>query len=324
MARHDQSPRDFGFVIHGGAWDIPDETVQDHLNGVARAGERAFQMLAEGSPALDVVEAAVSLMEDDPTFDAGKGSFCNAAGQVEMDAIIATTSYRIGGVCALQNIKNPVQVARKVMEETDHVLLAGQGAFDFASAHGFSPVPPEDLLVGRELERYYKIHAMEEFVPKDTFGKSPQTYDKPNGMGTVGCVCRDQDGRYAVAVSTGGSPYKMAGRVGDTPLWGSGGYLNQIGASAATGYGEDLIKILATFRVCENIRHGKDATDATREVIHELGREVNGLGGLIAIDADGIGLAFNTPRMAFAYRTSTMARLVIGIEPRDLDFQLHR
>lgn len=301
----------FGYIIHGGAWDIPNEAVDDHLQGVQKAGDLANQMLQQGFSAIDTVEACVVLLEDDPTFDAGKGSFCNRKGQVEMDAIIATTPYRIGSVCALQNMKNPIKIARKVMEKTKHVLIAGEGAKNFALQQGFVEISPENLLVGRELERYHQIHNMEHFEPKDSFGHTVNS----NGMGTVGCVCKDQNGNFAVAVSTGGSPFKMAGRVGDTPLWGSGGMVNSFGAVAATGYGEDLIRIMASYDVCQQLELDISPKDATQNTIQKLQNEVQGLGGLIAINSKEIGFAFNTPRMAYSYKTSEMDHQEIGINP---------
>lgn len=304
----------YGCIIHGGAWDIPDETIADHLSGTRTACELAFSLLKKGVHAVDVVEQCVSLLEDDPTFDAGKGSFCNQAGQVEMDAIIATPPFKIGSVCALQNMKNPIQIARKVMDTTKHILLAGDGAKQFAVKQGFPEISPKQLLVGRELERYYKIHKMEHFEPKEAFGRIP----KSNGMGTVGCVVRDQDGQFAIGVSTGGSPYKMAGRVGDTPLWGAGGYVTPFGGAATTGFGEDLIRMMTTFQACHYLEMGMSAQTAAQRVIHELELHVQGLGGVIILDRHTVGLAFNTPRMAYAFQTDTMIAAEVGIDPTDL------
>lgn len=304
---------DFGLVVHGGAWAIPDEAVEGHLQGVSQACSAAYTMLADGRSALDAVEHAVALMELDPTFDAGVGSFLNQVGEVEMDAIIATSDLRLGSVCAVQNITHPVKLARVVMEKTTHVCVVGKGANMLAEQHGITSCAPEDLLVGRELERYRLIKAKKSFVIKDTFRHSPH---KPNGMGTVGCVAKDREGRLALAVSTGGTAHKLCGRVGDTPLWGSGGYVEPIGAAAATGYGEDLVRILATRQCIDYVRQGLAAQEAVVKTIQDLQQKVNGLGGLICITPSSLGLAFNTPRMAFARQTNDDP-LQIGIERGD-------
>ncbi|MCK5346843.1 MAG: isoaspartyl peptidase/L-asparaginase, partial [Candidatus Heimdallarchaeota archaeon] len=193
--------------------------------------------------------------EDDPTFDAGKGSFVNKKGEVEMDAIIATDDHKLGSVCAVQKVRNPIKLARLVMEKTKHVMLAGEGAYLFAKKEKLELCTPEELLVGRELERYYEIKGLKTFESKESFrSDSPDVDEKTNGMGTVGCVCLDKKGAIIIAVSTGGTPYKMAGRVGDSPLWGAGGYVEPIGGAVATGFGEDLIRILATRQTVDYIR----------------------------------------------------------------------
>ncbi|MFW9992870.1 MAG: isoaspartyl peptidase/L-asparaginase [Candidatus Odinarchaeota archaeon] len=301
-------------IVHGGAWNIPDDAVKDHLNGVSEACKLAHSILAEGGASIDAAESCVALMEDDPTFDAGRGSFCNTIGEVEMDAIIATDDLRIGSVCAVQNIRNPVKLARLVLDKTKHVMIAGKGALLFAREQGIPGCRPEDLLVGRELERYYAIKKMKHFEPKDAFRSSP---GKSNGLGTVGCVCLDQSGGLAVAVSTGGTPHKLPGRVGDSPLWGSGAYVESTGGAAATGYGEDLIRIIATRQAVDYLRVGLTAQQAADWTVEDLGKKAAGLGGLIVLNRDGLGLAFNTPRMAFAYQVDG-GKLVAGIDPSDL------
>lgn len=253
-------------------------------------------------------------MEDDSTFDAGKGSFVNNIGEVEMDAIIATSEHKLGSVCAVQNIKNPVKLARLVMEKTNHVMLVGHGANIFAKEHGIFECKPEELLVGRELERYYEIKKLKHFEPKDAFKTSNP---KPNGMGTVGCICLDRMGITAVAVSTGGTPFKKPGRVGDTPIFGCGGYVEKIGGAAATGFGEDLIKICAAHQVIDSVKQTKDVMKACQFTIDLLDKEVGGLGGVISLSSLGFGLAFNTPRMPFAIQIENREPIV-GINPEDL------
>ena len=153
----------------------------------------------------------------------------------------------------------------------------------FAQSKGISLVSPEDLLVGRELERYHQIKNDPNFIIKNSFREK----EIGKKRGTVGCVCKDQKGKYALAVSTGGTPLKLPGRVGDTPLWGSGGYANRNGAAAATGYGEDLIRILFTQRAVNYLSKGNSAQQAANKTISDLSHDVCGLGGIIVINEDG-------------------------------------
>ncbi|UYP45041.1 hypothetical protein NEF87_001326 [Candidatus Lokiarchaeum ossiferum] len=304
---------EFGVIVHGGAWDIPDDAVENHLCGVRAACKLAYDFLEDGTSAIDAAEACVRLMEQDPTFDAGKGSFVNQLGEVEMDAIIATDEYRIGSVCGIQNVFHPISVARKIMDTTKHVMLVGEGANIFAREQQIPECNPEDLLVGRELQRYHAIKEMKHFEPKEAFG----SYQKTNGMGTVGCVCLDKSHNIAIAVSTGGTPFKRPGRVGDTPLWGSGGYVESIGGVAATGYGEDLMRVMISRQSIDFIRKGYSPQEAADLAITLLGEKVNGLGGIIILNEKGIGFSFNTPRMAYAFRSSDDDSISSGINPNN-------
>ncbi|MHA1910181.1 MAG: isoaspartyl peptidase/L-asparaginase family protein [Candidatus Kariarchaeaceae archaeon] len=304
---------EYGVIVHGGAWNIPDKAVNDHLKGVKTACQAAFLILKEGGTAIDAAVKSIQLMEDDPTFDAGKGSFVSKRGDVEMDAIIATDDLKLGSVCAVQNVKNPIKLARLVMEKTKHVMLAGEGAYLFAKDEKLDLCSPEELLVGRELERYYEIKVLKTYESKESFRSDPDKDEKTNGMGTVGCVCQDKEGRIVIAVSTGGTPYKMAGRVGDSPLWGAGGYVESIGGAVATGFGEDLIRILATRQTVDYIRQGLSVQEAAEKTIDDLHTKVEGLGGIIALTKEGIGLAFNTPRMAYAYQTEGNEKPIVEI-----------
>ena len=166
-------------LVHGGAWDIPDDVVEDHKKGCEFAMKEGYEILKNGGCALDAVEMAVRLMEDDSTFDAGTGAFLNSDGEVELDAIIMDHDFNVGGVAAVRNIKNPVILARKVMEETEHILLVGEGANRFAKKIGIQECSPEDLLVGRELERWRRIKRDKKFRVRKVFS------------GTVGAVAMD-------------------------------------------------------------------------------------------------------------------------------------
>lgn len=282
-------------IVHGGAWNIPDEFVQAHLDGVEAAILQTYPFLKEGMSALDVVEKAVNILEADPTFDAGRGAFLNEIGEIELDAIIVDGStLNFGAVAALKNILHPVSVARKVIEETEHCLLVGAGALSFAKQIGFEEHSPEALLTEREIEFYHKIKQKEDFKTHHPFADLP--------MDTVGAVALDVYGNIAVATSTGGTARKLSGRVGDSPIIGSGAYAdNQLGGVSATGWGESIMKVVLSKRVCDLFEH-YNAMEAAKLGIQYLSEKVDGLGGIIGIHKNGTyAMAYNTPRMARAY-----------------------
>ena len=282
-------------IIHGGAWAIPDDAVEAHKAGCAAALEAGWAVLqAEGS-ALEAVEAAVRMMEDDPTFDAGVGSFLNAIGEVELDAAMMDgVTMLAGAVAAVQRVRHPISLARKILD-SDYILLVGAGAERYAREHGAEMCAVEDLVIERERERWRKQQADPSFKGRDAF----KAHD------TVGAVALDSRGRIAAATSTGGIPNKLPGRVGDSPLIGSGLYAdNETGGCSTTGWGESIMKVLLAKSVTDLLRDGTHPRDAALSGIDYLGRRVNGLGGCIVLDRVGrIGWAHNTPRMAFAYRT---------------------
>lgn len=279
-------------IVHGGAWNIPDEYVQAHLNGVQQALTKTYPLLLEGATALDAVEHAVRILEEDPTFDAGRGAFLNEAGEVELDAVIMDgNSLNFGAVAAVQNILHPVSLARKVMEETEHCLLVGQGAMSFARKMSFEILDPKALLTARELEFYNSIKNKTDFETHHPFEFQPRD--------TVGAVALDRHGNLAVATSTGGTARKLRGRVGDSPIVGSGAYAdNDLGAVSATGWGESIMKVVLSKRVCDAFEKNEAAV-AAKEGITYLEQRVKGLGGVIGINAKGdYAFAYNTPRMA--------------------------
>eukprot|EP01113_Clastostelium_recurvatum_P038056 TRINITY_DN5634_c0_g1_i3.p1 TRINITY_DN5634_c0_g1~~TRINITY_DN5634_c0_g1_i3.p1 ORF type:complete len:675 (-),score=46.37 TRINITY_DN5634_c0_g1_i3:11-2035(-) len=238
--------------------------------------------------------------------------------QVELDALIGSDDANFGAVAAVQNIKNPISLARAVRDRTPHILYVGQGANDLAREVGIQECNPEDLLVERERIRYEKLKQgaspdqLDEFAPI----KDESAHD------TVGCVCLDQQGRIAIAQSTGGTRFKPRGRVGDTPQWGSGAYCERgVGGAAATGHGEYLARVLASRQAVDFLRSGMSAEDACKFTVQMVGN-VGGAGGLIAINLDRhtgephVGYAFNTPRMAYAYRVEGHD-LFVGIDHRN-------
>lgn len=281
-------------IVHGGAWSIPDEHVEAHLEGVSKAIDAVWPRLERGISALDAVQAAVEILEADPTFDAGRGSFLNAAGEIEMDALIMDgETLAVGAVAGIQKVMHPIAVARAVMELTEHCLLIGQGADDFAHLLGFERLPPEALLVGRELAFFREIAHKPGFKPQDPFQPAPGD--------TVGAVAMDSKGRLAAATSTGGTPRKMPGRVGDAPMPGAGGYADKWkGAVSATGWGEAILKIQLSRTACD-FMSSLPAQAAVKEALGLMLERTGGWGGLVGIDARGqYGMAHTTRRMAWA------------------------
>lgn len=323
-------------IVHGGAWDIPDGEVAAHQAGCRQALDVGWRVLAAGGSALDAVEAAVRALEDDPTYDAGVGSHLNRDGVVELDAAIMDGhTLRSGAVAAVQRIRNPIALARRVLE-SQVVLLVGQGAERFAEAAGVPFCDPDDLIVQRERGRWQGLRDQEGIRTQDAFGakpedketerhgagvievrpaqssRSPSSLERPSD--TVGAVALDRYGHLAAGTSTGGTANKLPGRVGDSPLIGCGLYADDLtGGCSSTGWGESIIKVLLAKTATDLIGAGHDPMEAARRAIDVLGRRVGGLGGCILLDHDGrIGLAFNTPRMAYAYRAADGSE-VVGI-----------
>lgn len=281
-------------VVHGGAGNLgPDDPASSggpdapRLAGVRRACEAGWAILRAGGSALDAVEAAVRILEDDPTYNAGTGATLNADGQVELDAsIMDGATLRCGAVAAVRDVKNPVALARLVMDRSPHVLLAGDGASAFARSVG---VPAYDgaLLVTPALRARYQAAR----------GSAPR------GTGTVGAAARDARGHLAAATSTGGTFLKLAGRVGDTPLPGCGTYADDaLAAVSCTGEGERIIQLTLARHAADLVARGATAAEAARAAVAALGARVNGQGGLIVVAPAGEpGFAHNTPVMSRAW-----------------------
>jgi len=299
-------------IVHGGAYDIPREVHQDHIEGCRQAATIGWNVLARGGPAIEAVEVAVRTMEDNPTFDAGYGSFLNAAAEVEMDAIIMDgRDLNVGAVAAVQRVRHPVTLARLVMTESEHALLVGPGAEAFARQVGLPACPVEDLLSERELTRWRTAEANGKLRDLEPFGT--ERGGAPSD--TVGAVALDGEGNLAAATSTGGTFNKLPGRVGDSPLVGCGAYAdNGVGAASATGMGESLMKIVISKTACDFIAQGISAQEAVNAAIALLAERTTGEGGLIALDWMGrVGVAHNTPYIAHAYITSE-GKVTTGIE----------
>lgn len=311
-------------IVHGGAWDIPDDEVAAHEDGCRAALEAGWHVLEHGGSAMDAVEAAVRVLEDTPIFDAGYGSVLNRDGIVELDAAIMDgVTLRSGGVAAVQRLRNPITLARRVLE-SEVVLLVGQGAERFADACGLPRCAHADLMVERELRRWQELHSKELFAASTSFQSDSHagqhsivshaaqpTNTPPESLlkypgDTVGAVAYDQEGRIAAGTSTGGIINKPAGRVGDSPLIGAGLYADiQSGGCSTTGWGESIIKVLLAKTATDLMAAGQPPEEAARQAIDVLAKRVGGLGGCILIDRHGrVGLAYNTPRMAYAYRVA--------------------
>jgi beta-aspartyl-peptidase (threonine type) len=298
-------------VVHGGAWDIPDDLVELHRQGVSRALKKGWETLKSGGSAVDAVEAAILVMEDDDTFNAGRGSFINMAGDVELDAgMMEGKALRAGAVAAVQNVKNPIRLARKIMEESDVVLLVGMGATRFAKEHKIPTCSPDHLVTARELERWKELQAAARFAARDAFirGKMPSD--------TVGAVALDRGGNVAAGTSTGGTPNKYPGRVGDSPLIGCGIYAdNAVGAVSCSGWGETLIRVAMAKTVIDRMDlKNEDPDVAVKNALKVLQKKANGYGGAVVVNCQGkVAAAFNTPRMARGYVTSQMKTPFIAV-----------
>ena len=279
--------RRFTIVVHGGAGPLPsEERGRAAAAGCLQTARIGHRILAEGGSALEAVQAACVALEDDPLFNAGTGSCLNEEGRIEMDAaIMEGTTRRVGAVAAITRVKNPVLVARRVMDRGRHVLLAGEGADRFAREEGFAPYPPALLVTAAALQRWQR----------EREGKIPP---RP---GTVGAVAIDQEGRAAAATSTGGTSGKAPGRIGDSPIPGAGLYAHDAaGAVSATGQGEAILRGVLSRHICDRMAAGIPAQQAVEEGIRELAR-LGGEGGAIAVDREGrAGFASNTPFMSWA------------------------
>jgi beta-aspartyl-peptidase (threonine type) len=277
-------------IVHGGAGDIEDARRDRCIAGCDAAADAGWKLLAAGGSALDAVEAAVRALEEDPEFNAGHGAVLTRAATIEVDAAImigARDGTLIGAVGGVPWLRHPVTVARRVLEDGEHVLLVGEGALAFAREHGIEPESP-DLLVTPRARNRFERHEGEG-------RKRMRTGD------TVGACAIDRDGRVAAATSTGGIPWKRPGRVGDTPVPGAGTWAeNGVGAASATGHGESIIRALMTRFAIDRLRAGDAPSDAAWAAVDELVR-VGGAGGVILVDAKGqVAHHTSTARMPWA------------------------
>ncbi len=296
---------------------MPDDMVDAHVQGVNHALAAGWRVLERGGLALDAVEEAVVIMEDDETFDAGRGSFLNRDGKVQLDALIMDGStLRAGGVGCVERLRNPVRAARKILSESPHVYFVGEGAEKFAAEHGIALCRNEDLIIPREVDRLREYQAriptsrangaraMGHPAPgSDLF--APADYDPTISHDTVGAVALDREGNIAAATSTGGTLNKAPGRLGDSSLIGCGCYADNLSAAASTtGWGEPIMKLVLAKWTADRIAAGNLPEWSALEAMNYLKQRVNGHGGIIVLNPEGhIGIAHNTSRMAWAYKT---------------------
>jgi L-asparaginase / beta-aspartyl-peptidase len=293
-------------IVHGGAWDIPDDAVAACNAGCRRALAAGWAVLAAGGAALDAIEAALVVLEDDPVFDAGYGSHLNLEGHVECDAIVMDgATLRAGAAATLHHVKNPIRAARVILEKCPHMMLVGEGAEHFAKANGIHLCKAEELVSEAEWEAWMRCK-------KDAHAAA---HHRGHEQGTVGAVAIDRDGRLFAATSTGGTCCKLPGRVGDSPLIGCGCYADaEAGGVSCTGYGEAIMKVVMAKSATDFLRtndltaaeSGAAGTSgamlAARKAVDLLATRTKGTGGLILLDREGEpGFAFNTPRMAYGY-----------------------
>jgi beta-aspartyl-peptidase (threonine type) len=313
-------------LIHGGAWAMPDDAVAAHERGIAAALAAGWAALHRGGSALDAVEAAVTVMEDDDNFDAGRGSFLTRDGRVQLDALLMNgADLRAGGVACVERLRHPIQAARLVLERSPHVYFVAAGAERFAAQHGMTLIDNTELIVPRERERLMSFQRAEAAGARDTtFSGAAQDQaameeeishalpdelrlDDPtlHSHDTVGAVALDAQGNLAAGTSTGGTLSKAPGRVGDSSLIGCGCYADNGAAVSLTGWGEPMMKLVLGKWAVDRVAAGDSPQQAARSAIDYLFTRLGGHGGIILLGADGqIGLAHNTPRMAWGVATA--------------------
>lgn len=288
-------------VVHGGAWAMPDDMVRDHEIGVRNALAAGWKVLEKGGSALDAVEEAVVVMEEDDTFDAGHGSFLTRDGHVQLDALIMDgNTLRAGGVGCVERIRNAVRAARLVLDKSPHVYFVAEGAERFAEEHGMKLIDNSELVIEREVIRLREAQEREKLgVPDPTFAGHEFGHD------TVGAVALDANGNIAAATSTGGTVNKAPGRVGDSSLIGCGCYAdNQSAAVSTTGWGEPFMKLVLAKWAADKVADGTDPQASAEAAIEYVSSRLNGHGGLIILDPRGrFGVFHNTPRMAWGVRS---------------------
>jgi L-asparaginase / beta-aspartyl-peptidase len=301
LAAAPQQSHDFVLVIHGGAGDYQNqsrERMEASRAAITGAAEAGAAILRQGGRSIDAVEAALRIMEDSGAFDAGRGAYYSQAGVPELDAAIMDgKTLQAGSVASVRRIANPISLARIVMERTKHVMLVGAGAEEFARAQGIALVPPFYFFTEREWKRYQEKKAAAEKKSSSLAGSDEHVH------GTTGAVALDQAGNLAAGTTTGGTSFKMTGRVGDSPIIGAGTYANNEScAVSGTGEGEFFIRHIVAADICERVRYlHVPLEQAANDVVMKELFEQHGDGGVIALDRQGhVATPFNTNGMLHA------------------------
>jgi len=292
----------YSIMVHGGAGaldNVKDEKIAvRYLESIRCILEHGREILTLGGSALQAVEACASLLEDDPVFNAGCGSVLNESGKVEMDAAIMDgRDLSAGAVAAVDNIANPIQLARYVMTESEHVMLIAEGAMRFADHCGIKRAPENYFYTPDRIKQLEQAR-LKNKIMLDHDDTEEDSEDQK--YGTIGAIARDPMGNLAAATSTGGIVNKRLGRVGDSPIIGAGVYAdNETCAVSATGYGEEFMRTVISKTIADFIyMKGMNAEDATKAGIEYLTRKVKGRGGVIVIDSDGMcSSGFTTKKM---------------------------
>ncbi len=295
-------------LIHGGAWAMPDDEIAAHERGISSALDAGYAILARGGSSLDAVEAAIVVMEDDETFDAGRGSFLTSNGRVQLDALLMNgENLRAGGVACVERLRNPIRAARLVLDQSPHVYFVGAGAERFATRHGMRLCDNMDLVIPREQKRLFAAQEAEAQGLADTTfsGDAVASQDALASHDTVGAVAIDAQGNLAAGTSTGGTLNKTPGRVGDSSLIGCGCYADNLSAAVSlTGWGEPIMKLVLGKWAVDRVQAGATPQAAATAAIEYLHTRLGGHGGVILLGPDGqVGLAHNTPRMAWGLAT---------------------
>ncbi len=307
----DADENKYVMVIHGGAGTIEKELMtpekeKAYTEALTAALQAGYDMIKEGKPSLDAVQASINIMENSPLFNAGKGAVFTNDGKNEMDAsIMDGKTLMAGAVAGVSNIKNPINAARAVMEKSEHVMMAGKGAEMFAAMSGCDTVAPSYFFTQERWDQLQRtINESEEgraaynnFDPRESKISGVSEADKK--FGTVGAVALDKNGNLGAGTSTGGMTNKKYGRIGDAPIIGAGTYCNNLTAGiSSTGWGEYYIRVVAANRLSSLMElKGLSVKDAAKQVIEEIGK-LGGDGGIIAMDKSGrVAMEFNTSGM---------------------------
>lgn len=300
----------FAIVIHGGAGNLvkknySKEDLVQYEKTLSSALDSGYAMLQNGQTATDVVEKTIQILENSPLFNAGKGSVFSNEGRNEMDAAIMDgATLKCGAVTNLQHIKNPISLAKHIMENSSFVFLNGEGAEKYAKENGFDFVEPEYFFVEKKWNEMLRIRDSSKTQLDNENRGDIREIDQDNKYGTVGCVVLDQYGNLAAGTSTGGITNKKYNRIGDSPLIGAGTYANnETCAISCTGHGEDFIRLVVGHQVHSLMKYDHKSIQKSADlVIQKELTELKGRGGLIAIDKKGnIAFSFNTTGMFRGY-----------------------